>query len=242
MGVVRAGDAAKICQRSEKTIRAAIRAGDLPAVEGAWNGGRKGEPGRVQWVDLEDLRRWHTSRGGQAWRGEMAPPDSLEALAVEVRRLRERLDRLDRSERPAPPAPVVAAPAQAAPRPPAPTVRRRKASPASNLPDGLVSLREEGRLHGGGDRSYNAWVHNAALGVISGKWPGATPRAHPVTRALSPEGRRRFHDWYGGWDGAHLPAAWWRDRPDVCELCRAHDATSPTEMVAVQMSGSPQSP
>jgi hypothetical protein len=104
MGVVRAGDAAKICQRSEKTIRAAIRAGDLPAVEGAWNGGRKGEPGRVQWVDLEDLRRWHTSRGGQAWRGEMAPPDSLEALAVEVRRLRERLDRLDRSERPAPPA------------------------------------------------------------------------------------------------------------------------------------------
>jgi hypothetical protein len=236
MPMVNLSTAVAITGRSPMTLRAAIRSGELRCTEGRWHGGRKGEPGRVVWIDTEDLRAWHEAHGGKGrWNAGAIPADTVEALRAEVERLRALLAQQA-------PRAVIAPLAPVAPRPPAPTVPRRSRAPApeGNLPDGLVSLREEGRRHGGGDRSYNAWVHNAALGVVSGKWPGATPRAHPVTKALTPQGRRRFHEWYGGWDGAHLPAAWWTSRPDVCELCRAHAPTA-TSTGASHISGAPQS-
>lgn len=233
MAMVRIKDAAAITRRSEKTLRAAILAGALKTMEGQWMGGREGKPGRVRWIDVDELRRWHEAHGGLAWRGEMVPPDSLEALAAEVRALRERVDRLERSgtvDRVAQGTRVEARhvldvveavrPVQAgAIVPSVATVPTPPASSGYGLPAELVSLRDYGELHGASSNQVSTFTASRHLAphIVHGAWR-RMPRAKPVTLALGEDGRLAFHDIWGGFTDKP-PAPWWRAAPDSCQWC-----------------------
>lgn len=87
---LRVKEAAAATSRSEKTIRRALDAGELAYVEGAWNGGRAGAPGRVRWIQEDELRAWHSAHGGKSWR-ELGGDVTMDAMSASIRRLTERL-------------------------------------------------------------------------------------------------------------------------------------------------------
>jgi hypothetical protein len=86
MPMVNLSTAVAITGRSPMTLRAAIRSGALAYAEGRWHGGRKGEPGRVVWIDAETSARGMRRTAGRAdGTPAPSPPTPVESLRASWR-------------------------------------------------------------------------------------------------------------------------------------------------------------
>lgn len=85
--------AALVAGRSQMTLRAwlAEKPSPLTIHFGGIRGGRKGRPGRIRYVDLDELHTLNLARGSTVWRPEFIPPPTVEALRIEVTVLAEAL-------------------------------------------------------------------------------------------------------------------------------------------------------
>jgi hypothetical protein len=240
--VVSVSEAAILCRCGPRVIRKALDDGVLAFTEGARNGGKAGQPGRVRWIDIEELQAWaEATKRGAAFRGDWRPPDEVARLAVELEALRARVISLERQ--------LLARPASVVPladslegipsylperrRSPAtlplyrrqqlPTASTRTLEVAGTMPAGYVSVNSYSMAHGARERQQTTFKASRFLPIIrppdGEHWTDNSPRHISVRNALDASGQRIFHEIWGGW-GVQPRAEWWKDpAPGVCALC-----------------------